>query len=281
MTYIPTNHPKASLILVCFNIDNKRKKVFQKFFNEIKKQKLNFETIVVHLSSNVVDTAIPLSSKGVKYIMVKEEPENVGLWQKEALINIGVQNCQTDNILVFDSDVYCNDYDWFDKIVERINNHTILQCFGLCYSDTFDSDPIVQSQGKRKTGEYDLPVNQGLCIAVNRKILEKNNYFNPFFIYGGGDSLFLHEYTNEDVSWIKDYPKLCKVVRDDMLKYDFEYIDQDVIHISHREGKKDYDERHKVFNATKKSINQLVCVKKNLLTWKNDDDAIEIVSKLI
>jgi hypothetical protein len=273
---------KASLILVCFNLTPKRKAVIQEFTNHISKQKLDFEIVIVQLKNSTYPVDFFHCDKHVINVMIKEEPENVGLWQKEALINIGLEKCNSDNILIFDTDVYCDNDMWFDEIVERINNHTILQCFELCYPDSYNNDPICQSIGKRKTGDYDLPVNHGLCIAVSREILEKNKGFNPYFIYGGGDSLFIHEYTNEDVSWLKDYPRLSKVVRNDTFKYDYDFIDQDVIHISHREGKKDYNKRHEVFSKLNKSIKDLVTIEKGLLAWKvNDSRAIKTISKLI
>jgi hypothetical protein len=265
---------EASLIVVSYNMTPLRKEVMDKFIGRICEQKLDFEIVSVQLLRNGECPALfEFAQKEMKYTFIREEEENQGLWQKEALINIGIEKCETENILLFDADVYSHDIKWFDKIIERMTDHRVLQCFSLCYPDSYDNEPIFQSLGMAKSGQFDLPINHGLCHAIPRKLLEKNGGLNPYFIYGGGDSLFLREYTEEKLEWIDDYPHLKEVVRD-TIQWDYNYVDTEVIHISHREGNKDYDTRHDKFAKIKKSIHDLVTIEKGLLTWKNSSSKL-------
>lgn len=267
----------ASIIIVIYNANNERKDAVLKFLKEIYKQTLPFEIICVN-SSNIKFDGLQ------NFIEVKVDELNVNkvLWQKEAFINIGVKHCNTDNIIVMDSDVYSEDTGWVERVVDNINNYNITQCFDVCYEMNGESrTPIFQSRGSYNNGEYDLPVNDGLCIGMSRHILESNNYFNPYFIYGGGDSLFIKEYTDTDISWVDNYPKLHNVVRKGMIKYNLEYLKESVLHIRHRSYNKDYQKRHEILKHFEFEIMDMVTVSNNGLQWNNPYPEIELVKSVM
>ena len=54
------------------------------------------------------------------------------LWQKEALLNIGIRKAQElgyDKVALLDADIVFLDPEWYEKVSEALNKHDVVQCF--------------------------------------------------------------------------------------------------------------------------------------------------------
>jgi hypothetical protein len=129
----------------------------------------------------------------------------------------------------------------------------------------------------------DIPHNPGMCFCVTRSMLEANDYLNPFYIYGGGDSGFVYEYCGEESEYYltSTYKHLNAIFRYDTVHYSSNYLNVELKHLYHGNIDNSYFEnRHKGLEEL--SIQDNVMVENGLLKWKENSDATRlIINKVI
>ena len=68
-------------------------------------------------------------------------------------------------------------------------------------------------------------------------------------------------------------PKLCNVVRTNLIKYNLEYLKESVLHIKHRKYNKDYQQRHEIMDMVTSGYNGL--------QWNKPYSEIELIKTVI
>lgn len=264
----------TSIVLVHFGDDPKRVRAVKESFRELDKQQLEAEIIFVEAISDSIDrTHFPELDQHplVKHIKIKMEPKNKGLCHKEAMMNIGGKNATKENVIFIDTDIYCKDLTWTTKIRKKLIDDpgAMVQGFALCF-DSEDPDHNFVSQAAIYSGyQCDLLHNPGMCWGLTRKVLEKNDYFNPYIFYGSGDSLLFSEYSGRD-DWILSFPKIKNVWRNLPIKCNIQYVDTNIVHVNHGFVSTEfYKTRHKLLDTFEGELSGYLEIGSNqLLAYK-------------
>jgi predicted glycosyltransferase involved in capsule biosynthesis len=265
----------TNVVIVHFGTDPIRVKATTIALSWLDIQELPVEYIFVEMVYNDEVGAFEYlkNKKNFKYIKLNGNENNKVIWQKESMMNIGAKQCTKPYVIFLDSDVYSKHSNWFNRIRNHLelNKNTFLQVFKLCTDSIFTDQIFVSAAAKYNNFDTDLPHNPGLGIAVCNDVLIKNNYFNFYCIYGGGDSCILSEYCQRD-AYIFEFDKLKNVKRNLSFKCELDYIDEDLIHENHGRviSLSYYSDRHEISKLFTKEIKDLVTVDNNgLLVWDN------------
>ena len=215
-------------ITVLFNpVDyNSRKNNFDIFKSWISNQ--NLHLVVVQLAyseNNIVQIKDDEYTKHV-LIKIKENKEEAILWQKEALINIGIQNIPwnwCENVAWIDADVMLQD-GWIEETNKMLKQNQIGQAFthliklppGVYNPLPYFSSvrlkhlPIGLNEGQIYPSccfvNSNLGCYSGFVWAAKRNFLVEIFGLYPFAIVGGFDSLLVN-------SFFEDVSQSCDAVR--------------------------------------------------------------------
>ena len=210
-----------------------------------------------------------------------ERDSNRGLWQKEALMNIGAKAATTKYIIFLDSDVHSNKTDWLSRIRGKLeeDERVMVQGFTICRDSKFpERHSFVSRAGKLVFDiRSDLMHNPGLVWGISKSLLELNDYLNPYMIYGGGDSMFVEEYLNGNNilgrCWITQFPKVKHLKRNVKQNGIIDCVDDNLVHCNHGLiGKRNYCTRHHMTTFFSKEMNELVKLdSRGLLKWVNSE----------
>lgn len=265
----------TSVVIVHYGDNPLRIKTVKENLKWLEIQELPVETVFVELINKQSNFTEELANKrNCKHIILKRSNYNDTIWQKEAMMNIGAKSTTGKYVIFLDSDIHSIHSNWFTQIREKLmaSPKTFLQVFKTCQDTKLSADQAFVSLAAKKNGvDIDLPHNPGLGIAVCKNTLISNNYFNPYCLYGGGDSCIIGEYCNND-SFIFTFPKINKIRRSVQIICKLDYINEDIIHINHGEmvSLDYYRTRHEITKKFTKDIKELLDTDHNgLLVWRN------------
>lgn len=129
------------------------------------------------------------------------------MWQKERLINIGIESLpsKVDKVAWIDSDIIFEDLNWFKKTENALDNVPVAQLFSSVYEENASGDPVNNGTGyayQKKQQYFDNP-KYGLAWAANRSVIP--NGINDFSIVGLSDIYQVLEWSGE---WDSYYYRL-------------------------------------------------------------------------
>jgi hypothetical protein len=188
-----------------------------KFFRESSK-KQGLKLIVVELTFNSDHFEIQ-DEDAEKVIRIKGSDENI-MWQKEALLNIGIKHLpdECDKVAWLDSDIIFYNDNWIINSSKLLEKYNVIQGFSTAinlkknsYSTQknlcFDKEKIMRSihslgRGLSYFGKEELEkdLNTNLCgisgyaWIIRREILEKSEGFFDQMILGGGDLMMVYAF---------------------------------------------------------------------------------------
>lgn len=222
---------------------------------------------------------------GVRHVKVEASASNKGIWQKEALLNIGIRSTDASIVVLIDSDVMGVYMDgWFERMAAKVaGTNTMIQGFSEVV-DTVDPYYKFHSLRSMLDGE-EVDVNPGLVWAMSRDLLERNGGLNPYCVYGSGDSMMVSEYLGGGNQlfndWCFQFPRFSELRRSVAVAGSYEWLDEGLIHVNHGGGVGHHAHRHLMTRWFDKSI--LDCVElggNGLVRWRGDVGQIrEVVGR--
>lgn len=234
-----------------------KKKNYDKFRAFSKKQGLSL--LAVELAFG--DKPFELSKDDADIIIqIRTAKDNI-LWQKEALLNIGLKNLpqDCDKFAWLDCDIIFEDNDWIKEALKLLDSYNVVQLFSY----------VVRLEPGRNEGEklrghvYCIKSgakknnNTGYAWAARKEVFEGGGFFDKA-ILGGGDRLMCYAFCGDNLkddsakNWIRNsYPsdiaerynlwaeKISKKINGK-----FSYLDSHICHLWHG-SKKDrmYEDR--------------------------------------
>jgi hypothetical protein len=148
----------------------------------------------------VFDDSIPHMA-GLDNHIIRRTPTM--LWQKEALLNIGIQRCLDlgyENIAWLDGDILFLNPGWMDNIREAVSRHKFVQVFQtLKRYYTEDSYEVIKSVAS-SAGNSSPATGFGWAVPshVYRRVLLYDK-----LIVGGGDSLIYEAANDAMATWLE------------------------------------------------------------------------------
>lgn len=271
--------PDTACIMVHYGNDEIRINAIRKNLKMLQQQDLNTHYIFVEMVDG--ETCFPELKKNPKFkhIIIQSNDSNKNLWQKEALMNIGVKESESDYIIFVDSDVHSLKPDWFRRIRNKLREEPMkmVQGFRTCRDTDQPIEHSFVSEAAHIVFNYqcDLMHNPGMVWGITKRLLELNDYVNPYMIYGGGDSLFMYEYMDQnrdnklDPCWISTFSKIGNIKRKLPYQAKIDCVDDDILHCNHgKVGSRNYKTRHYMTGYFTKEIKELVKINDvGLLEW--------------
>jgi glycosyltransferase involved in cell wall biosynthesis len=269
----------TSIVMVHYGHDPLRLAAIRKNFEMLAHQDLDVQYVFVELIFD--ETAFPefVDNPQIKHIQLPATDAHKNLWQKEVMMTIGAKEADGEYIIFIDSDVHSTRTDWFRRIRNKLKDdpRKMVQGFRMCCDSEDPQEHSFISVASTIVFNFqcDLPPNPGLVWGVSKSMLEINDYLNSYMIYGGGDSMFMHEYLqgNDDNQmpefWINTFDKIEEINRPITQTAIIDCVDDDVIHCNHgKVGRRNYKTRHYMTGYFTKPIQELVVKDENgLLTW--------------
>jgi hypothetical protein len=262
---------------------------YNAFRRQLKKHKVKILTVEFspkeeyELNYNDADILIQLSDGDL-------------MWQKERLLNIGIDRLptDTDNVIIIDTDVIFGQRDIIQRIEKKLKKYQVVQCFeykrdlnpllDLTKFDFFNVDQSLSqnfydnSAYKQDSEKASIIRNFQRCgqfngifgyaWAFNYKIIKKIKLFEDNIV-GGGDRTMAAAFLRQDLLYhfpgtnkqpFEDY---CKLVKKNIKRKEVGYLKDTTIYVLyHGEIKKRYyNERHNIlkmyeFDAAKDLIKQ-------------------------
>ena len=271
----------ASVVMVHYGRDEKRLKAVRENLSWIKRQALRGEYIFIEARDEDGTDFPDLKAQGFRHIVIKMHEENKDLWQKEQMMNIGLEFATFGIVVFVDSDVHCKDESWLYDIARKVHDddRNMVQGYRIISDSEYPNDWSFLSYGARMNGiDSSLPNNPGICWGVSKKLIG-NIGFNPYCLYGNGDSLIIAEFFGKDypsicMDWcVKNYSRMAELVRNINIDVMPCYVDHDITHINH--GKplnlEEYGKKNEISKSFTKSMRELVEIdsRNKLLKWKD------------
>lgn len=178
-----------------FNINNSTK--VKENFIEFRK-KFNAPLTIVELQFN--DQPFWIEDA----IQVRGDQSNL-MWQKERLINIGIESLpsKVDKVAWIDGDIIFEDLNWFKNTENLLDKVPVTQLFQSVYELNTTNDPVNNGFGyayQKITMPSVQNAKYGLAWAANRSIIP--NGINDFSIAGASDVYQALAWTGE---WENEY----------------------------------------------------------------------------
>lgn len=131
-------------------------------------------------------------------ILLPWDPAAEGLWQKEALWNVGAReaiNQGFDQLVFVDMDVYTKDPTWLGQIQAQLSEgqDNLVQGFRFVLDDRKSSWSYQSVVSQYQGLDSDLEPNPGLVWGMNSRFFLRMGGMNPLYYLGGGDSGFVSE----------------------------------------------------------------------------------------
>jgi hypothetical protein len=225
-----------SVVVVFYGDDEIRTDRLRTCVNMLKRQRHLFELVVVEANrKRIFNSSWYPGNRFFKYKFVEMGDDNMGLWHKEALMNVGWRMASGGNILFLDSDVRCDDPSWLKDVDGVLTRESVfLQPFLHC-RDTMFKNVVFVSKVANDSG-YSVEgalYNPGLCSGVRKSELELRGGVNPFYPYGCGDSGFYNEYTGGGDSFYDVNRRLTEVRRKFQSFLPRTHTNHDIFHMCH------------------------------------------------
>ncbi len=180
----------------------------------------------------------------VHHVVVRGDDACRGLFQKEALQNIGWREARAVGgytyFLFVDADVFAGDLTWWSRIRGRLRDdpNRAVQGFRLV------TDPADGAFDRASVGalflldhQTDLLPNPGVAWGLHRTVLERGEGFNPLCIDCGGDSAFVTEYLNGPGEtydpWLLGFRWFAEIARDLPIRAILDCVPVDLTHVAH------------------------------------------------
>ncbi len=114
---------------------------------------------------------------------------NTMVWQKEALLNIGIKEALKrgyKNICWLDADIAFNESDWYNRILNALDAHKLVQVFEIL--KRFDDEDTFQVMKSTAASIGNVSEATGFGWACSSSILEDCLLYDKLIV-GGGDTL--------------------------------------------------------------------------------------------
>jgi hypothetical protein len=241
-----------------------------------------FELVIVEANKTpIFDDQRVLKNDLFKYAFVELKEDNIGLWQKEALMNIASDVATCDNLLFLDSDVYCENLFWLKNIDDVLNDKDVyLQPFKSCRGSLFDKigfySKIYVDSGN-SAPEVGWLHNPGLCIGIRKKSFDLNQKANPFYLYGCGDNGMYYEMTSANgEEFYKTNTILSEVRRrNSPCKLESAWLDYELIHIDHGVFNVSFYRDSISTTLMTRASHMVILDDSGLVKWKRKDSVAE------
>ena len=274
--------PDTAIVVAWFGRNPTRTKATAEAFCNVHDfQTINAHFIFVELIADGGETNFPefANRKHIDHIIIHGNDSNQGLFQKEALYNIGAKHGSNYDYLIFlDSDIYSVQANWLDEIrtLLLLDNNKIIQGFETCV-DSVDSEYAFAawSFAYKNHCQSELYHNPGLCWAMTRAKFYEIGGFNPYAIFGGGDGLFAAEVvgveTGKHFLYVFIYKQFRAITRKLNVVAKIDHTKHNLVHIHHGFlHDRRYDERHCTLMFFSKPILELVVLdRQNILAWRD------------
>jgi hypothetical protein len=266
---------ETSIVLVHYGDNKIRVDVAKRAMKRLKYQNiLNSEYIFVEVSNGKTQFPEIKNKPNWNHILIKEKDSNRDIFQKEAMMNIGAKAAKGSIIIFMDNDIWSENSDWLTRIANKIkeNPNKVVHGYSLCRDSKSDRLYISTGLNRCRNIENELFENPGLIVGISKDLLIKNNFLNPFFIMGSGDTTILYEYANVDIHlWQASFPRLKNIMREPLKDTDFDFVNCPIIHENHGDVNFSYyANRHYATKYFTKEIFELVKIGSNgLVEWIN------------
>lgn len=257
-----------------------------KIFRE-KSQKQGLKLLAVELA--FVGNPFELK-KGDADILIQLRIDNHNvLWQKEAMLNIGLKNLpkDCDKIVWLDCDIIFEREDWISDTVKLLERYVIVQPFSYCVRlpeeshsiENAENLPIDDKDGCRffgrvyyivkKIRNYVFDGHTGFAWAARREIFDKSGFYDGCII-GGGDTFMSRGFYGEKKIYkfdiiskdlLEPYRKWVTRISSD-IKFSIYYAEGYIFHLWHGKiSDRRYLERHLILKDH--NFNPEIDIKKN------------------
>lgn len=266
---------ETSIVLVHYGDNKIRVDAAKRAMKRLKYQNiLNSEYIFVEVSNGKTQFPEIKNKPNWNHILIKEKDSNRDIFQKEAMMNIGAKAAKGSIIIFMDNDIWSENSDWLTRIANKIkeNPNKVVHGYSLCRDSKSDRLYISTGLNRCRNIENELFENPGLIVGISKDLLIKNNFLNPFFIMGSGDTTILYEYANVDIHlWQASFPRLKNIMREPLKDTDFDFVNCPIIHENHGDVNFSYyANRHYATKYFTKEIFELVKIGSNgLVEWIN------------
>lgn len=238
---------------------NKRLAILTTYFNPCNYQskKNNYEKFSNHIKQfgDLYPVELSLNDeffiRDSNCIRIKGSEKNI-LWQKEALLNIGLDNLPKnyDNIAWIDCDVLFTDPSWIEDVDYKLQEYKIIQLFSSVCRLKPDNSKTVDATSKC----YCLPnrniaINEvsGYAWAGRREVLDKIRFLDNQ-ILGMGDTIMAKAFNGEFFPGNLDTQQKTKQWYEktqNIVDKSFSYIDTEILHLYHgKESNRKYSNRY-------------------------------------
>jgi len=280
-----------------------KKENYNKFRESSKKQGLKLLAVELVFDDNSFEL---VNSDAERIIQIRTKKENI-LWQKEALLNIGLKklpkNC--DKVVWIDCDIIFENNDWVNKTSELLDQYCVVQpysysikmCEGITKIKDHTKIPFgleemkyfhgiaygVSQKGYGSLKEYIEHGHVGFVWAIRKKILDKIGFYDSA-ITGSGDLIMAGSFFNSQINYFKKKfsTKMIKHLENWSEKMSKEvkgsvyYIDGYIYHLWHGEtNDRKYDLRHSILKDNNFDPNIDITKDKNgIWEWSNNNISI-------
>jgi GT2 family glycosyltransferase len=285
----------TAVVIATFGNDSLRTSANLYAFRRLQKQTLKVQYIWLELLGPNQESQLTtdvVNTPNFKHIVLREQPQNSRLFQKEAMWNIAVANLP-DNIkflFFLDSDIYCDKNNWFAKIRELLdfdNNFIVQPGTEVVTLKVGNDEPEITKIQMTFVGHENMRpakqpynFNPGLAVCLTRNMFEKVGGFNPYGFMYGGDTIFLIETCRESHAYYKNLisqSSMRHILRKDILgrkdfKASWKMINNHITHVWHGdESNRTYWAWEHFLTAIDFDARQMLYIDpQGLLAWKTE-----------
>ena len=214
------------------------------------------------------------------------------MWQKERLLNIGIQSLppNVDKVAWVDADIIFEDLGWFKKLEERLDYVPVCQVFNKVYENNSNNDPVNNDLGyayKKTAKDYTCLTEEyhcdnigktGLAWAARRDMIPEG--INDFCIVGNAD---IYQLLAWEGAWQSHYYDILPpTYRMELLKSSFHEflrikgkigcVMGTIRHLEHGTlSNRRYIEKQQILNDHNFSVEEDIAIDENGL-WKWNSD---------
>lgn len=235
----------TAVVVTSFGADQLRSAANTEGLRRQLRQDLYADVYLVELLLEGEESCFPADVLAeVTHVVVRGDDACRGLFQKEALLNVGWRRARAESsytyFLFVDADVFATDLAWWSSIRDRLreNPNRAVQGFRLV------TDPADGAFDRASVAalflldhQTDLLPNPGVAWGLHGTVLERGDGFNPLCIDCGGDSAFVTEYLNGPEEtydpWLLGFRWFGEVARDLPIRAIIDCVPVDLTHVAH------------------------------------------------
>ena len=184
----------------------------------------------------------PIFLKNIKTlttIRVEEDDCFKGLWHKESLFNLALEFIDNAKVYIFsDIDAVISSIDWLDKVNMKISEGIeALQPFESFMDEK--TKEVTYSSVAALDKKEEVFYAPGLMWAFSSSGLQKLGKLCDLFHDGSNDGVLFKEITKTHIGMVEKYDWINKKIESYISekKFNYSYIDYQLLHISHPEPK--------------------------------------------